>query len=440
MLEKIRMQENIMSLIESETVELKRELTDDVVKTVLAFANSGGGTLFIGVEDDSSICGILEIDQVLTRVSNMVRDSVVPDVTQFVSYAVNYADGKQILEVTVRRGTDRPYALKSKGINPNGVFVRQGSSSVRASMDTIRMMITETAHRHFEREPSPIQSLTFSYIAPLFEERALAFGEAQHQTLKLRNSQGDWTGLALLLSDQCTHTTKIALFQGTGVAVFRDRREFSGSLLSQLEKSIEYLHQHNRIRSEFPGMVRMDRYDYPVLAIREMLLNAYTHRLYSVSSPTLIHLFDDRVESITVGGLAPGLTMEDVLLGVSVSRNEYLVRVLHQLGIIEAYGTGILRMFEQYAAYECKPIIEVSPNAFKLTLPNRNYLVERVGEMEGVYEAYLFIKKHELATRADLQHYLGCSQTQAGLVIRALVEKGIVRTVGKGKNIRYRAM
>jgi|LSQX01.1.fsa_nt_gb ATP-dependent DNA helicase RecG len=301
-------------------------------------------------------------------------------------------------------------------------------------------MITETEHRHFESEPSPIQDLTFSSVAPLFEERALAFGEAQQQTLKLRDAQGDWTGLALLLSDQCTHTTKIAVFQGSGVAVFRDRREFSGSLLAQLTQSIEYLQQHNRIRSEFPGMVRLDRYDYPVLAIREMLLNAYTHRLYSVSAPTLIHLFDDRIESITVGGLAPGLTMEDVLLGVSVSRNEYLARVLHQLGIIEAYGTGILRMFEQYAAYECKPIIEVSPNAFKLTLPNRNYLVEHVGEMEGGYEAYIFIKKHAPATRADVQQYIGCSQTQAGLIIRALVEKGIVRAVGKGKNIRYLAV
>ncbi len=221
------------------------------------------------------------------------------------------------------------------------------------------------------------------------------------------------------------------------MAIFRNRREFTGSLLEQMDKSMDYIQQYNRIRSEFAGLVRSDQYDYPPLALREMLLNAYAHRQYSVSAPTLIRLFDDRIECITVGGLAPSLTMEDIMLGISVSRNEYVTRVFHHVGIAEAYGTGIPRIFEQYDSYACKPEIETSANAFKLTLPNRNYVTEHVGEMEGAYEAYQFIKRNPMCGRLDLQQFLGSSQTHAGVILNRLVEKDVLITHGKRKNTKY---
>jgi len=124
-------------------------------------------------------------------------------------------------------------------------------------------------------------------------------------------------------------------------------------------------------------------------------------------------------------------------LGISLSRNEYLARVLHLLGIIEAYGTGFPRIFEQYAKSSCKPIIETSPNAFKVTLPNRNYLVEHVGESEGLYEAYQYIKSKGSIQRKDLQTFLGISQTQAGLLLKRLLDKNMIFVLGKGKLTKY---
>lgn len=428
-----------MIYAESETLELKRELTDDSIKTIVAFANTKGGTIIYGINDDSSSNGIPSIDLVLSRLTNMIRDSIVPDVTHFVSYKQKMINLNAILEVTVMRGTQRPYALKHKGLTPHGVFVRQGSSTVKASMDTIRMMITESDHRRYELEISANQALTFKQATRFFAERLIPFEKIHQKTLHLRDEEDRFTNLGMLLSDQCEHTTKVAIFQGTDFSIFRDRREFSGSLLTQLQEVGDYIQQYNRIRSEFPGLLRVDSFDYPPLALREALLNCYVHREYASSAATLMHVFDDRLECITFGGLVSGVSMEDLKLGISLSRNEYLARVLHLLGIIEAYGTGFPRIFEQYARTACKPVIETSTNAFKLTLPNRNYLVEHVGESDGVYEAYQYIKSKGSIQRKDLQAFLGISQTQAGLLLKRLSDKNLVSVLGRGKLTKYSA-
>lgn len=301
-------------------------------------------------------------------------------------------------------------------------------------------MITESDHRWYELELSANQALTFTQAARFFAERSVLFEASHLKTLRLCDGEGRYTNLGLLLSDQCEHTTKIAIFQGTNFSIFKDRREFSGSLLTQLKDAGDYVQQFNRIRSEFPGLLRVDRYDYPPLALREALLNCYAHREYASSAATLIHVFEDRIECITLGGLVPGVGLEDLKLGISISRNEYLVRILHQLGIIEAYGTGFPRIYEQYAQASCKPIIETSTNAFKVTLPNRNYMVEHVGESDGVYETYQFMKSKGSIQRKDLQAFLGISQTQAGLLLKRLSEKKLVTVVGKGKLTRYSAL
>src|SRR5699024_11153931 len=126
-------------------------------------------------------------------------------------------------------------------------------------------------------------------------------------------------------------------------------------------------------RAEFEGLNRIDKRDYPSEALREALLNAITHRDYSFSGSTLISIFDDRIEFVTIGGLVRGLTFDDIMLGVSALRNQNLANVFYRLKLIEAYGTGILKINESYAECAVKPQFEVTDNAFKITLPNINY-------------------------------------------------------------------
>ena len=117
---------------ESETVEFKEVVVDDIKKEIIAFANCDGGKLYIGIRDDGTVAGLDHPDSVSLRISNMVRDAIKPDVTMFLHYKTIKEDGKEIVEVDIQRGTDRPYYLAKKGMRPEGVYVRQGYSSVRS--------------------------------------------------------------------------------------------------------------------------------------------------------------------------------------------------------------------------------------------------------------------------------------------------------------------
>lgn len=436
---------------ENKTTELKREYVDDIKNTVIAFANCDGGTLYIGVNDDGSVCGVDNVDDVMLRVTNAIRDAVRPDVTMFVECRNEVIDEIPVVCVTVQRGTARPYYLHSKGIRPEGVYVRQGASTVPATDAAILSMIKETSGDSYEAARSLNQQLTFEKATAFFRKRKVAFGKTQMRTLHLIGEDDTYTNLAFLLSDQCSHTLKLAVFEGSKKTVFKDRQELTGSLLEQLEEAFAYIERYNRTRAEFSGLDRVDLRDYPPEAVREALLNAIVHRDYAFSGSTLISIFEDRIEFVTIGGLVKGITLEDVKLGVSVLRNQHLANIFYRLRLIEAYGTGILKINESYDEHTVKPVIETTNNAFKITLPNSNYQVENQGFLiTGKANSSISGKKDaRIATilklcqdqgsivRTDVEKALGVSQATAILLLRGLVDDGVLVKKGKGRNLRY---
>lgn len=330
-----------MIFTESEVIELKSEVVSDLCKEVIAFANTKGGTLYIGVRNDGTVVGIEDADRVTLQINNMVRDSIKPDVTMFVHYETQAVGGKTILAVTVQKGTGRPYYLASKGLKPSGVYVRNGTSTDPATDTAIRKMIKETDGDCFEDMRSLEQNLTFQAASAQFAKCKVPFDASKMQTLGLVSPDGIYSNVAMLLSDQCSSTIKAATFSGIDKSQFQDRREFGGSLFSQMEDMYAYLDLRNRTKATFDGLYRHDARDYPEEALREALLNSLVHRDYSFSASTLISVYDDRIEFVSVGGLPSGIALEDILLGLSVCRNPKLAAVFYRLNLIEAYGTGI---------------------------------------------------------------------------------------------------
>ena len=435
-------------LQESKTTEFKREYTDDLKYAVVAFANTDGGKIYIGINDDGSVQGIENPDGTMLRITNMIRDVVRPDVTMFTECATERIDGKTVIILTVQRGTARPYYLSGKGVRPEGVYIRQSASSVPASETAILNMIKETSGDRYEDARSLNQQLTFDKATGYFTKRNLPFGEQQKRTLKIIGSDGTYTNLGMLLSDQCVHTVKLAVFEGSKKSVFRDRKELDGSLLAQLEDAYAYIDQFNRTRAEFEGLDRIDKRDYPPEALREALLNAMTHRDYSFSGSTLISIFDDRIEFVTIGGLVRGLTFNDIMLGVSALRNQNLANVFYRLKLIEAYGTGILKINESYSDCDVKPLFEVTDNAFKITLPNINYAGERrelptaplkpTGKSDREEIILQIAEKQGYILRKDIERELNVSQATAILIIREMVDRGLLVKEGTGRQLKYR--
>ena len=216
-----------MTFIESETIELKSSVVADLCKEVIAFANTKGGTLYIGVEDNGTVIGVDSADRVTLKINNMVRDSIKPDITMFVHYETQVIDDKQIIAVTVKEGTDRPYYLGSKGLKPSGVYVRNGTSTDPTSDTAIRKMIKETDGDSFETMRSLEQNLSFQTAEAQFAKRKVPYDAAKMQSLGMVSSDGIYSNVALLLSEQCPNTIKAATFAGVDQSVFQDRREFT---------------------------------------------------------------------------------------------------------------------------------------------------------------------------------------------------------------------
>lgn len=434
-----------MTFIESEVVELKSGVVSDICKEIIAFANTKGGTLYIGVSDDGNIVGIDNADHVTLQLNNMVRDSIKPDVTMFVRYESQTIEDKQIVAVTVQKGTDRPYYLGSKGLKPSGVYVRNGTSADPATDTAIRKMIKETDGDSFEDMRSLEQNLTFESAKSQFVKRNVAFDAAKMQILGMVSQDGIYSNVGLLLSDQCSNIIKAATFSGADKSTFQDRREFSGSLFQQMEELYAYLDMRNQKKATFDALYRTDTRDYPEEALREALLNSLVHRNYSFSASTLVSVYDDRIEFVSVGGLPIGITVDDIMLGLSVCRNPKLAAIFYRLELIEAYGTGLPKIINAYEGTGLTPKIEVTNNAFKITLPNRNAsvnaktIVADSNEPKSNEQRILeFLDTTEYIVRSDVDKLLDVSQATANRILKRMANEGFIYQEGSGRKTRYK--
>ena len=244
----------------------------------------------------------------------------------------------------------------------------------------------------------------------------------------------------------------MAVFQGTKQMIFKDRREFSDSLMKQMNEVYEYIDFRNQTRATIEKLSRIDVRDYPVIAVREALLNLLVHRDYSFSASALINIYDDRIEFVSIGGLMPGIDLEDILAGISVCRNQNLANVFYRLHLIEAYGTGLTKIMETYEGTSEKPLISTTKNSFKITLPNINAkyetkaapaLIENIPSTpvlepdSNEQQVLAYVREHGTITRPEAEELLGISASTASRLIKKMVKSGQLLQNGKARGIKY---
>lgn len=426
---------------ETENIEFKLQVTDEIYKEIIAFANTDGGTIYIGIDDNGNAVGIDNIDETYTRITNGIRDAIHPDVTMFIKYMLQE---NKVVKITVGEGSYKPYYLKSKGLKPSGVYIRQGASSVPASPEQIRQMIKDSDGDVFEDMRSIEQSLSFHAAEKIFKKYNVEFSTKKYRVLGITdNSNSLFTNLALLISDQCMHTTKVAVFANDTNTEFRDSKEFTGSVFEQLEDAFDYLMLCNKTVATFKGLERVEHSDYPQEAIREALLNAIVHRDYSFSGSIIINVNDNQMEFISIGGLLPGLSPEDIRSGISQPRNKKLAEIFHRLHLIESYGTGIRRIYSFYSNCAIQPRIEVTTNTFKIVLPNMNSnnakgTVISTAAITPQMQAVLdFIEENGQITDSEVQELLEIKNTRAYTLMKQMEKDGLIVIVGRGSSKKY---
>ena len=299
----------------------------------------------------------------------------------------------------------------------------------------------------FEDSPSALQKLTFQDAESFFAVQNRSLNPDVMEAFGLTGKKGRFTNLGLLLSDQCAHSLKLTVFQGTGTNRLQERVELHGSLLSQLKDAYAFLDRINQKQITFSGLAQTEQRSYPEEAVREGLVNAVLHRDYRFRDATLVNIYDDRIEFVTLGGLIDGITVSDLKLGISVLRNPKLVRVFAELQLIGAYGTGIAAINDSYSGYYRSPQIESSEHAFRLTLPNRNYREEkpfthlsppyRKQEDDREQRILDLTRSKGYISRKDIESEFHVSQSMAILILRRMTEKGLLIKEGAGKNRLY---
>ena len=200
-----------------------------------------------------------------------------------------------------------------------------------------------TATDAFEERISPRQDLSFRRTESVFSAHSLPSGREQMEELGLLRD-GAFTGLGLLLSDQCPFTIRAAVFRYSDLMEFQDRREFSGPLFEQIEKCHAFLRLCNPLSATFEGLYRKDCQPYPDSAIREALLNSVIHRDYAYQAAAQVSVCADRMEFLNAGGLLPGIAKDDILLGLAICRNPGLLDIFSRLRLAGGCGSGLQKI------------------------------------------------------------------------------------------------
>ena len=361
-----------MNYYESSTVELKNDLVDVVKNEIVAFLNTNGGTIYVGVEDNGEINKEFlkkDRDDLDTRLSNWIQDVFFPNPSSLIDYGFNN-DG--VMEINIKEGDNKPYYLIDKGPKPSGVYKRVGSSVRKASSDEILSMVRHSRNYVFENDISEEQDLTFKQLMRVFEEKDLSFNERTMMNFGIINKDKQYTNLGFLLSDQSNVAVKLAEYDD-GMN-FKIKKTFTGSIVKILNDVEEQAERLNDVSAVIDGksFKRIETLSYPGASLREVILNAFCHADYFIRSNIKIEFFPDKAKITSPGGVF-NATLDDIMKGVQTYRNPKLVHLLDKLNLIENFGTGIPRTFKAYKNSGKEPVFESTERYFFVILPNLNY-------------------------------------------------------------------
>ena len=348
---------NLKKLIkkgESKTLELKEKLPSalNLAKTVIAFSNTAGGKIVIGVNDKREIVGIKEkeVFDLQEKVSSIIYDMCYPNILTEI-YTMNIG-GKILLVIEIFRGSFLPYYLKNKG-KLKGTYIRVGSTNRLADESMILELERQRIGRTFDEEENlevEIKDIDLTPIKNEFKKSGKEINIGQLKNMKLiKNVNGKDipTNALLILTGYLDNISiKCARFKGITKDVFLDKKEFNENIFKNLENTILFLKNHLNLSAEIKDLKRKEEYEIPLVVLREILLNAIIHRDYTKNSDIKVAIYDDIVEIVSPGGLPNGLTIEEVFNGRSELRNKVIARVFKELGYVETWGSGIIRIAE----------------------------------------------------------------------------------------------
>jgi ATP-dependent DNA helicase RecG len=429
--------EELLGEEEGKTVEFKENTNnlEAIIHTVIAFANTAGGKILIGVKNKGKeIVGLKEVLREELKLANAIADSITPLPCPDI-HVISWRD-KELLLVCVSHGVG-PYYLKSRGLE-KGTFIRLGSTNRLADSTIISELHRLNDNECFDETPAPrssLKDLDMEYIQNRFKKVKRRFTEASALSLRLfLRNHGKLVpskGAILLFGKNREEVFPEAVircvrFLGTTKENVLDHQDIHQYPPDAIETILAFIRRNTRLKAEFGELERRDIPEYPLLVVREAVTNAVVHSDYSMrGSHIQIAIFDDRLEIINPGNLPFGLTLKDAIQGFSQLRNRVIGRVFRELKLIEQWGSGLRRMIEHCKKLGLKPpLFEEIGYFFRITLFNGP--IKKVVIKGWQKKLVDYLTKHQKVTTKEAAKLFKISDRTARTRLKQMVLDGII--------------
>ena len=443
---------NIEELIErgeTQSLEFKESsgLKDEIGETISAFSNSDGGTVIIGVSNSGGVPGVDIGKNTLEELANYIKRNTDPQA--FPSVKIQEIGGKKVVMIEVEESAEKPVFFK------NHAYKRVGKTNQMISSSELRKLAKESGERVYwdERvcEDASLEDIDKEKVRWFLRraryERRLEldpetpFREDLEKLELLR--EGKLTNAAILLFGKnpqrffIQSETRCARFKGAKPLEFIDMKVFGGNIIDQREDAVEFVKEHIKLHAKIVGMERVERWEYPIDAIREAITNAICHRDYEISANVQVRIFDDRIEIWGCGHLPEPLTVEDLKQRHrSILRNPLVGKCFFWIKFIEQWGTGTNRIIDACLDYGLpEPVFEELSGSLVVTL--RKGITEELLREKGLNErqikAVSYIREKGSITNKEYQVLFDVSRITATRDFKLLEGEGILKRIGKGK-------
>ncbi|HOK79624.1 MAG TPA: ATP-binding protein [bacterium] len=441
---------------ETQEIEFKSIWQDDYLKVICAFANSTGGKLYIGIDDNGKIVGVKDTKKLLKDIPNKIRNKLF--ITPFVSLVEK--EEKDVIVIEILSSTF-PVFYEGK------IFVRSGSTTQELTGLELSTFLLEKSGKTWDILPSDateedLDTETIEKFIFLAEQRLpLIKNIKSHKDLlkklNLFTKDGRLTrGTVLLFGKNpqsyfLTAYTKVGRFK-TETDIL-DTIIINGNLFTQLDGTLEAIEKHISVKFDtrardltLKGVSRRDIWEYPLDALREAIINALIHRDYLGTAPIQIKIYDDKIEFWNLGKLMPPLTPDDLRKTHRANhRNPQIATIFYYAGLIESWGSGTIKMINLCKENELpEPDFNNYENgvgAFSVNFYKDIYTEENLRKMglnERQIKAVLYVKEIGRITNREYQELNNISRQTATLDLKEIVDKKIFRTIGKaGRGIAY---
>lgn len=412
---------------ESKVLEFKESITKSFLKTVSAFSNYEGGKIVFGIDDEGNVKGLTDLKNLCLDIENRINDNIVPQPVY--SLTINEEEG--IIFLNVEEGVNKPYLYNSKA------YKRNDTSTIEVDSFELTRLVLEGKKMNYEDLPSSNQQLNFNYLENRLKEHIdiETFNIDTLKTLNLYNKQYGYNNAAYLLSDNNSFPgIDIAKF-GDSINIIKKRLLLENmSLLEMYDTAIQTYKDYYQYE-EIEGSYRKRTELIPEEAFRESVANALIHRVWDLNAKIRISMFEEKIEILSPGGLISGITQEEYISGkISLLRNPIISNVFYRLGIVEIFGTGILRIMRAYEKSIKKPIFNVSSNSIQIILPIYNPNSKMPDDEQVLYDV---LKNKGQMSMSEIQPYVSFGRTKTSKLLQKMEKEGIIKIEGKGKGTKY---